>query len=153
MCVTDAPRSAFTAGRDCESPAARDSEPEAELRAMIANLMEAKMGLDAERERALEMALAQIERSFGKGSIMRLGEASRPDGRRGHPDRRHRARPGAGRRRHSPRAGDRDLRSGVVGQDDAGPAHHRRGAEDGRRGRAHRRRARARSRLRRRTAA
>jgi len=34
------------------------------------------MGLDAERERALDMALAQIERSFGKGSIMRLGEAS-----------------------------------------------------------------------------
>src|SRR5216117_183473 len=33
------------------------------------------MGLDAERERALDMALAQIERSFGKGSIMRLGEA------------------------------------------------------------------------------
>jgi recombination protein RecA len=34
------------------------------------------MGLDAERGRALDMALAQIERSFGKGSIMRLGEAS-----------------------------------------------------------------------------
>jgi len=34
------------------------------------------MGLDAERERALDMALSQIERSFGKGSIMRLGEAS-----------------------------------------------------------------------------
>src|SRR5436190_2162454 len=34
------------------------------------------MGLDPERERALDMALAQIERSFGKGSIMRLGEAA-----------------------------------------------------------------------------
>ncbi len=34
------------------------------------------MGLDSEKERALEVALAQIERSFGKGSIMRLGEAS-----------------------------------------------------------------------------
>src|SRR5919197_6206525 len=34
------------------------------------------MGLDPERERALDMALSQIERSFGKGSIMRLGEAS-----------------------------------------------------------------------------
>src|SRR3954449_4173637 len=33
------------------------------------------MGLNPERERALEMALSQIERSFGKGSIMRLGEA------------------------------------------------------------------------------
>ncbi|HZT08733.1 MAG TPA: recombinase RecA, partial [Chloroflexota bacterium] len=29
-----------------------------------------------EKERALEMALAQIEKNFGKGSIMRLGEAS-----------------------------------------------------------------------------
>ncbi|PZN07571.1 recombinase RecA [Thermaerobacter sp. FW80] len=29
-----------------------------------------------ERERALEMALSQIEKQFGKGSIMRMGEAS-----------------------------------------------------------------------------
>jgi recombination protein RecA len=29
-----------------------------------------------EKEKALEMALGQIERQFGKGSIMRLGEAS-----------------------------------------------------------------------------
>ena len=28
----------------------------------------------SERERALEMALSQIEKHFGKGSIMRLGE-------------------------------------------------------------------------------
>ena len=34
------------------------------------------MVLDRERERALEIALAQIEKNFGKGSIMRLGEAS-----------------------------------------------------------------------------
>lgn len=34
------------------------------------------MPLDTERQRALDMALSQIERSFGKGSIMRLGEAS-----------------------------------------------------------------------------
>jgi recombination protein RecA len=32
--------------------------------------------MDKDREKALELALAQIERSFGKGSIMRLGEAS-----------------------------------------------------------------------------
>src|SRR5436189_56056 len=31
------------------------------------------MSLDQDRERALESALAQIEKSFGKGSIMRLG--------------------------------------------------------------------------------
>lgn len=34
------------------------------------------MPLDKDKERALEVALAQIERSFGKGSIMRLGEAA-----------------------------------------------------------------------------
>ena len=31
----------------------------------------------ADREKALEAALAQIERSFGKGSVMRLGEEGR----------------------------------------------------------------------------
>ncbi len=34
------------------------------------------MGRTVERERALEAALTQIERQFGKGSIMKLGEAS-----------------------------------------------------------------------------
>jgi recombination protein RecA len=29
-----------------------------------------------DREKALDLALAQIEKQFGKGSIMRLGEAS-----------------------------------------------------------------------------
>jgi recombination protein RecA len=33
------------------------------------------MTMDKDKERALEMALAQIEKNFGKGSIMRLGEA------------------------------------------------------------------------------
>ncbi len=32
--------------------------------------------LDKERERALEIAIAQIDKQFGKGSIMRLGEVS-----------------------------------------------------------------------------
>ena len=32
--------------------------------------------MEKDREKALDLALAQIERSFGKGSIMRLGEAS-----------------------------------------------------------------------------
>ena len=31
---------------------------------------------DKEREKALETALSQIERSYGKGSIMKLGENS-----------------------------------------------------------------------------
>src|SRR6266545_2839134 len=34
------------------------------------------MSLGSDKERALEMALAQIEKSFGKGSIMRLGDAA-----------------------------------------------------------------------------
>ncbi len=32
--------------------------------------------MDKDKEKALEMAVAQIERSFGKGSIMKLGEAA-----------------------------------------------------------------------------
>ncbi len=35
------------------------------------------MPAPADREKALEAALAQIDRSFGKGSVMRLGEESR----------------------------------------------------------------------------
>src|ERR671932_1928365 len=34
------------------------------------------MMADKDREKALDLALTQIERSFGKGTIMRLGEAS-----------------------------------------------------------------------------
>ncbi|MGE5619597.1 MAG: recombinase RecA [Sphingomonadaceae bacterium] len=34
------------------------------------------MVVDKEKEKALELAIGQIERSFGKGSIMKLGEAS-----------------------------------------------------------------------------
>src|SRR6476646_9188656 len=34
------------------------------------------MSLGSDKERALEAALAQIEKSFGKGSIMRLGDAA-----------------------------------------------------------------------------
>jgi recombination protein RecA len=35
------------------------------------------LNLDKEREKALNLVLTQIERNFGKGSIMRLGDASR----------------------------------------------------------------------------
>ncbi len=34
-------------------------------------------GADSERDKALNLVLGQIERNFGKGSIMRLGDASR----------------------------------------------------------------------------
>jgi recombination protein RecA len=36
-----------------------------------------KQGLAPEKERALEMALSQVEKAFGKGSIMRLGSGDR----------------------------------------------------------------------------
>src|SRR5690606_24551440 len=35
------------------------------------------MAVSADREKALDTALAQIERAFGKGSVMRLGEEAR----------------------------------------------------------------------------
>ena len=37
----------------------------------------APLGRSSDREKALETALAQIERQFGKGSVMRLGEGER----------------------------------------------------------------------------
>lgn len=36
------------------------------------------MSRDANREKALEVALGQIDRQFGKGSVMRLGDDNRP---------------------------------------------------------------------------
>ena len=39
----------------------------------VANLIEMKDKRDMDKAKALESALAQIERQFGKGSIMRLG--------------------------------------------------------------------------------
>ena len=103
-----------------------------------------------ERERAVDVAIAQIERQFGKGSIMKMSGRSRPDADRGDPHGEHRARSGARNRRRAPRPDHRDLRPGVVGQDDAGAAHHRRAQKLGGIGGDHRRRARSRSRLRRR---
>ena len=101
----------------------------------------------ADREKALDAALAQIEKQFGKGSVMRLGDEGRAADR-GHPDRVDRARRRARHRRAAARPGRRDLRPGVLGQD------HRRAARGGQRagGRrhrgVHRRRARARPRVR-----
>src|SRR5216117_2971271 len=34
------------------------------------------MGIDVNRERAIDLAVSQIEKQFGKGAIMRLGEAA-----------------------------------------------------------------------------
>jgi recombination protein RecA len=32
------------------------------------------MGIDVNRERAIDLAVSQIEKQFGKGAIMKLGE-------------------------------------------------------------------------------
>ena len=63
-----------------------------------------------DRDKALDLALAQIDKQFGKGSVMRLGE--RPVVQTAViPDRLHRARRGARRRRPAARPGRRDLRA------------------------------------------
>lgn len=45
--------------------------------------------MDENKSKALQAALAQIEKQFGEGSIMKMGERS---GDRRHPDRFHRFR-------------------------------------------------------------
>ena len=69
-----------------------------------------------DREKALDAALAQIERQFGKGSVMRLGDET-PRADRGDPHRLDRARRRARHRRAAARPGRRDLRPGVLRQD------------------------------------
>ena len=99
---------------------------------------------DRERVKAIEMAVGQIEKQFGKGSIMRLGQKDADRADSGHL---HRLRqPGlcARHRRHAPRPRHRDFRTGIVGQDDARAAGDCRGAEGRRHGGVRRRRARAR---------
>ena len=75
-----------------------------------------------ERIKALEVAVGQIEKQFGKGSIMRLGQrnAISPTEAISTGLDQHRLR--ARHRRPAARPRDRDLRSRVVGQDDAGAA-------------------------------
>ena len=103
---------------------------------------------DPVRDKAIDLAVSTIEKQFGKGSIMRLGEGMAPPEVPGDPDRLAGARHRARRRRAAARARHRGLRAGVLGQDDAGAARGRRGAEAGRHLRLHRRGARARRRLR-----
>ena len=90
---------------------------------------------------------ARSSAQFGKGSIMKLGKNDKSMDvetiSTGSLGPRHRAR----RRRSAARPGGGDLRAGILGQNDAGAAHRRRGAEARRHLRLRRRRARARSRL------
>ena len=99
-----------------------------------------------DKQKALEAALGQIEKAFGKGSIMRLGKNETP----------------VEIEAISTGSLGLDIALGIgglprgrvieiygpeiLGQDDAGAARHRRGAEEGRHLRLRRCRARARSR-------
>ena len=89
-----------------------------------------------------------ITKAYGDGSIMRLGDAQALQQDRGHPHRRAGRGPGAGRRRLAARARGRDLRAGILRQNDADAARHRQCPEGRRAGGVHRCRARAGSGLR-----
>ena len=75
--------------------------------------------LEADRRKALSLAISQIEKQLGKGSIMRMGADSARVKSRGHPHRRHQPRCRHRRRRRSPGPDHRDLRARVLGQDHA----------------------------------
>lgn len=49
-----------------------------ETGAVMSKINTTKNNLGADREKALDLALSQIDRQFGKGSIMRLGDDTRP---------------------------------------------------------------------------
>ena len=72
------------------------------------------MSNDRDRDKALEMALAQIDKQYGKGAIMKMGERTNMNieaistGRAG-------PRPRPRHRWPAAWAHHRDLRSGVVG--------------------------------------
>ena len=55
----------------------------------------------SDKKKALETALQQIEKNFGKGSVMRLGDTPVYECR-GHPDGLPGPGPGAGHRRRAP---------------------------------------------------
>ena len=105
--------------------------------------------MDDQKNKALVAALAQIEKQFGKGSIMKMGEAQIANDLHGRLHRLARPRYRPRRRRPAPRPRGRDLRSRVVRQDHAVPAGRRADPEGRRRRRLHRRRERARPGLRR----
>ncbi|NGY70315.1 hypothetical protein F6Y04_07275 [Bacillus megaterium] len=76
--------------------------------------------MNQDRQAALEQALKQIERQFGKGAIMKLGEQAGKSRRRS--ERLAGARHRVGRRRLPARANRRDLRSGIVRENDRCPS-------------------------------
>ena len=106
-----------------------------------ARIVAARRLIRMNREEALDVALGQIERQFGKGSVMKMSDQAQVSDRRDL-DRLALARPRARHRRAAARPRGRDLRPGVLGQDDARLPRDRRGAAPRRHLRLHRRRAR-----------
>ena len=114
--------------------------PEGKITVTQANLRLVE-GTSVDKTKALDAALSQIERAFGKGSIMRLGKNEKaveidtvPTGSLGLD-----IALGVG---GLPRGTScRDIWSGILRQDHLDLACHRRGPEKGRRLRLHRRRA------------
>ena len=94
------------------------------------------------REAALKGALTQIERQFGQGSIMKMGDDAAQVRVAADAHGRAVARPRARRGRGAARADRRGVRPGVVRQDDAALPRARQRPEAGRDLRVHRRRAR-----------
>ncbi len=70
--------------------------------------------MDDNKGKALAAALAQIEKQFGKGSIMKMGEAQIQNDLQVDPDRLARPRHRAGRRGPPARSCRRDLRTGII---------------------------------------
>src|SRR3954468_1708158 len=68
----------MTRARAAGSPATTPPTTPSARRSASARSRGDDMPAPADREKALETALAQIDRQFGKGSVMRLGENSRP---------------------------------------------------------------------------
>jgi recombination protein RecA len=97
----------------------------------MANILEMTDRTSGDKQKALDSALAQIERQFGKGSIMKLG-GENDAGYRGDLDRLARPRHRAGHRRPAEGPDHRDLRAGKLGQDDADAARGGRRTEEGR---------------------
>ena len=96
----------------------------------------------AEKMKVLKWVIDSVEKQFGKGAIMALGDEAASRARRHDLDRLARARSRDGRRRLPARPRRRGLRPGVERQDDARAPRDRRGAAGRRRVRVHRRRAR-----------
>jgi hypothetical protein len=81
------------------------------------------MAKQEDREKALELALTQIHKQFGEGSVMKLGQEGNLLAVETIPHRRSHSRHRSGRWWGSPRAHHRTLRSGELRQDYPGPPH------------------------------